>query len=74
MNGNNKLKMAHSVHFDDYDILLGFENIIFIFYFTADDGDSYDYIYCVDILFNIYALKNENNFVYIMDFMKVIIV
>ena len=80
--------MPHSVHSDFYDVLLGFENIIFILYFPSYDGYyiSSDDIYCFDILFNkwykstykipyyidsewnVYALKDTNNFIHILDF------
>ena len=43
----NKLKMSHSVDFDEYNVVLGFENVIFTFYFPFSD---HSYIYCFDLL------------------------
>ena len=77
--------MPHYAHSGRYDILVGFQNIIFIFYFCYHYDES-NGIYCLDNLFNkwyksaykaphyinshrnIYALKDKNNFVHIIDF------
>ena len=56
-------KMVYSVNFGYYYILLGFENIIFIFYFSYNNGYNIigqDYIYCVDILFNKWYKSIQN--------------
>ena len=43
----NKLKMPHSVDFDPYNVVLGFANVIFTFYFPF--GGHSD-IHCFDLL------------------------
>eukprot|EP01084_Bolivina_argentea_P127303 225160_1 len=77
------LKMPHSAGIDSFDILLAFDNIIFIFYFVKN---SYHDIWCIDLLNNkliktkyntpkfseydqnIYVMKDSNNNGHIINF------
>ena len=77
------LKMPYTTEINFFDILLVFNNIIFIFYFIEN---SYHDIWCIDLLnnkliktkyntptfntyrYNIYAMKDNNNNVHIINF------
>ena len=82
----HKLKLPYTPQFlSNYDVLLGLQNIIFLFYFPGSIDSS---IWCMDIIrykwhkskltipdcFNfidsIYVLKGKDNFVHIVDFEK----
>ena len=79
---NDKVKLPHKVSYYNYDVLLIFTHLLFIFYFNSD-GD----IWCLDLRcnkpfkinhntphyfggHNTFAFEGKNKFIHIIDFLN----